>query len=540
MMEFWRSLMSGNGYAPHGYCLLWESELIWTSVVSDALIAAAYFTIPVALVYFVRKRPDVSFGWVFWAFAAFITACGVSHLMHIWNLWNGDYGAEVVVKAVTAAASVITAIAVWPLIPRALAIPSTLALEHANRELALRVSERDEALVRLRREIAERQAAEEQLLRVQKLNALGQLAGGMAHDVNNVLQAVRGNLELISRRAGDEARVRRFAENGLNAIERGARLTGQLLAFSRTQKIELQAVRVDLLIDRMEDLVARTLGPGIQVRRHHGGGAVPVLAEPTQLELAILNLAINARDAMPDGGVLDISSSLWKSERDPELADGEYIRVDVTDTGCGMDPDTAARAIEPFFTTKAVGKGTGLGLSMAYGVARQSGGTLRIASIPRNGTTVSLFLRRAEGEVDLDSEPQPSPADAESLPKGRATILVVDDDGDVRRTTISMLEMLGYDVIEAADGPAALKLLASTTPDLALLDFAMPGMNGADLARHIKASHGNLPILFASGFADSDLLRQAVGPDKPVLRKPFGAAELAATLNDALAKRTAS
>ncbi len=527
MLEFFRALMNGDGYAPHGYCLLWRPELIWTSVISDGLIALAYFSIPVALVYFVRKRPDVSFGWAFWAFAAFITACGFSHLMHIWNLWNGDYGAEVAVKALTAIVSVVTAIAVWPLVPKGLAIPSTASLQGANAELALRVAERDAALAQLRHVAAERANAEEQLLRMRKLNALGQLAGGVAHDFNNLLQAVRGNLDLIVRRADDATRVRRYAESGLQAAERGTKLTGQLLAFSRTQKLDVRPVAAVSLVSGMSDMLIRSLGPSVRIRLDLASSRSRVLAEPTQLELAILNLALNARDAMPDGGTLTIASAPYEAAGDPELDDGAYLRIDVADTGAGMDADTAARALEPFFTTKPVGKGTGLGLSMVYGFARQSGGTVRIASAPGAGTTVSLFLREVDGDA---GEQEPARPGVRAAPLGNATVLLVDDDGDVRASTANTLDALGYTVVEAAGAESALKLLGGVSPDLALMDYAMPEMNGAELAKAIRERMPRLPIVFASGFADTDALRAAVGPDTPVLRKPFGADELGAVL----------
>jgi CheY-like chemotaxis protein len=217
----------------------------------------------------------------------------------------------------------------------------------------------------------------------------------------------------------------------------------------------------------------------------------------------------------------------WQSAGDAELADGAYLRIDVTDTGCGMDAETAARALEPFFTTKPVGKGTGLGLSMVYGFARQSGGTVLIDSTPGQGTVVSLFLRQVDGAGEDEAEAEKG---SRTAPLGNATVLLVDDDADVRSSTANTLDALGYTVIEADNGASALKLLATTSPDLALLDYAMPEMNGAELARAIRERNPRLPIIFASGFADTEALREAVGPDAAVLRKPFGADDLGAVV----------
>jgi CheY-like chemotaxis protein len=259
-----------------------------------------------------------------------------------------------------------------------------------------------------------------------------------------------------------------------------------------------------------------------------------VLSEPTQLEMAILNMAINARDAMPGGGRLTIAVRRVRIADDPELDDGERVELSVSDTGTGMAVEVAARAFEPFFTTKEIGKGTGLGLSQVYGIARNSGGVARLESWPGQGTTVRLILPITDRPP---SGPPGAETTLEAAQEGAATILVVDDDGDMRGVLVEAIKSLGYAVIEASDGAACLDRLESTSPDLLLLDFAMPGMNGAEVAANARRRRPDLPIVFASGYSDSVAIESALGPEAVVLRKPFRVAELQAVLAEALARR---
>jgi signal transduction histidine kinase/ActR/RegA family two-component response regulator len=532
MWDYLDVLTRARELAPHGYCLLWQPELIWTHVIADALIAAAYFSIPIAIVRFVKGRKDVEFSWIFWLFALFILACGTTHLMAIWTLWNADYGWEALIKVVTAIASVGTAIVLWPLIPKALAIPSPLQLKEANAELGQRVRERDEALSQLKLEILERERAEAALLQAQKMEAMGQLTGGIAHDFNNLLQAMSGTLDLIAQKPENADQVRRWAERGMQAAARGARLTGQLLAFSRVQRLDLKAIEVDPLVDNLLDLLSRTLGSNVRVEIDLADRGAVVVADKTQLELALLNLSINARDAMPEGGTLTIATRV-NPQCDPALFPEGCVEVSVSDTGEGMAEDVLERAFEPFFTTKGVGKGTGLGLSMVYGVAKQSGGEVRIDTAPGKGTTVRIMLRRAAAASPSITA---QPATVTLSGSGVGTILVVDDDDDVRATTRGALEALGYETQEAVDGPTALERLKERRPDLAIVDFAMPGMNGAELAREAKRLYPDLKLLFASGYADSDALAEALGSGALILRKPFQMSELSAAVTEELAK----
>ena len=380
------------------------------------------------------------------------------------------------------------------------------------------------------RDITELKAAQEQLRQSQKMEALGQLTGGIAHDFNNLLTVVVGGLDLIQRSVQEE-RLKRYAANALTAAERGARLTAQLLAFSRVQKLEVKPTHVAPLIEGMRPLLRNVLGPQIEKRFDLDEALVPVMADPTQLELAVLNLAINARDAMPDGGTLDFTTKALTIVDDPELEDGDYIELSVSDTGGGMEEAVVARAFEPFFTTKEVGKGTGLGLSMVYGVARQSGGTARIDSRPGEGTTVRLYFRRAEHAPEETEE-------AASVSKGRrrkASVLVIDDDPDVREFVTASLADFGYAVREATDGPEGLKAFADKRPDLVILDYAMPGMTGSEVAARMLRDVPGQPILFVSGYNETEALRSAA-PDAQLLAKPFRPDALDAAVRDCLDK----
>jgi len=381
------------------------------------------------------------------------------------------------------------------------------------------------------RDITELKAAQEQLRQSQKMEALGQLTGGIAHDFNNLLTVVVGGLDLLAKRIGDE-KLQRYAVNALTAAERGARLTGQLLAFSRVQRLEVRPTPVAPLIENMRPLLRNVLGPGIEKKFELDPEPVLVLADPTQLEVAVLNLAINARDAMPTGGMLTFATRKVRVAGDHELEDGDYVELAISDTGAGMDEEVLARAFEPFFTTKEVGKGTGLGLSMVYGMARQSGGVARIDSEPGKGTRVSLYFRVASqphahsGAGESDEVEAPALAGAES-------VLVVDDDPDVRAFIGEALAEFGYRVREAADGKAALSAFAAERPDLVVLDFIMPGLSGADVASRILATHPDQAILFVSGYSETDSIRR-LAPNAPLLTKPFRSEALTKAVRAAL------
>jgi PAS domain S-box-containing protein len=383
-------------------------------------------------------------------------------------------------------------------------------------------------------------AAQEQLHQSQKLEMIGQLTGGIAHDFNNLLTAVLTNLDLLRKRlkvAPEGAPdVERLIAGAIQGAERGASLTQRLLAFARRQDLEIRHVDLAALVGGMSDLLARSVGPRVEVRIEAPSGLPPACADPSQLELVLLNLAVNAGDAMPDGGMLTIALDTPEASGQG-LAPGEYLRIRVSDTGEGMDSETLQRAIEPFFSTKEIGKGTGLGLSMVHGFAAQLGGTLRLFSAPHEGTTAELWLPAGgagagAGAADpgptLPSRAEPSREDASS-----ATILVVDDDALIAMSTVDLIEDLGYSVFEANTGSGALEILRSGVPvDLIVTDYAMPGMTGLELAGAARALRPDLPVLLATGYAE---LPSGATTDLPRLAKPFRQDQLATEIAKALA-----
>jgi PAS domain S-box-containing protein len=772
-----------SGLTPHGFCLLWEPWLIWTHAVSDIGIGLAYFSIPLALLVFARRRRDLVFRPVFWLFAAFILLCGTGHWLDLLTLWVPAYGAEGVVKAATAVVSLATAAALWPLMPAALALPSQAQLRAANE--ALRVNEarhraafvgapvplhivdtagritevsdrwldllgysRDEAIGRhvgefqedggaatraaieavlaaefelrdaprrfvrrdgavldvlvsarvereadgsptraiaalvditarrraeaalaesertlrllvegvsdhaiymlapdgtvanwnpgarrikgytaaeaigqhvsrfyteedraagapgralaaaaregrheeegwrvrkdgrriwasvvlhavraedgtllgfakVTRDVTERreaqralEAAREQLAQAQKMEAIGQLTGGLAHDFNNVLQAVTGNLELIRRRIRPERPdVVRLADNALDAAGKAARLTAQLLAFARRQTLDPRPLDPAEVIEGMRALLARTAGDRVTLRVEAEERVGLCLADRSQLESALLNLAINARDAIGPAapGTITVSLRGERVVRAPEgwPPDGEYVRIAVRDDGPGMSEAVRRRAFEPFFTTKAPGKGTGLGLAQIHGFAHQSGGTVTIDSAPGAGTEVALLLPRAGAALDPASARRDRTREQEDddddddagAPRGRGeTVLVVEDDALVRAALAATLRDLGYGTVEAQDADAALAVLESgAAVDVVLTDLTMPGsMDGLGFARIARARRPGLPVVLITGHLDPMHGVRGVPEGVGFVQKPHRRGRLAAVLQRAL------
>jgi PAS domain S-box-containing protein len=663
MWAFFERILDSSMFSPHGICLLWEPELIWLHVVSDAVIAMAYFSIPFALAIFVSKRRDLKFGWVYWSFGIFILACGLTHILSIYTLWVPVYGIEGLVKAATAVASIVTAGMLWPLLPKLLAIPSPFELRQAQEALKeeeskgrdseqllqqfrqtqqalresmarltavvetavdgfilidargrillfnpacerlfgyradevfhenvkmlmpqtysahhddyiqnfIRTAERkiigigrevvglrkdgstfpmdlsvgeaqqdgESIFVGIIHDLTGRKQTEEQLRQAQKMEMVGQLSGGIAHDFNNLLTVIVGNAEHLSDQLKSRQDLQRIADDICQAGERGAELTQRLLAFSRRQLLKPHPTDCHELLDSMRKLLRRTLRENIEIRITPNAETVLAFADRAQLESSVLNLALNAQDAMPNGGHLTLSTGVASLDDPyqslhPEIEAGEYAVIAVADDGVGMAAEVAARAFEPFYTTKEVGKGSGLGLSMVYGFAKQSNGHVSIYSELGLGTTVRIYLPHVATSGRKPSDQ--IPADEPLIPRGHETILVAEDDPFVRSSVILRIESLGYSVIAAINGnDALLKLRANPQIDMLFTDIVMPGMSGwelADLARQVRPG---LPVVYSSGYALEMLAQQGRAPAEAIiLVKPYRKAELAERLREAL------
>ena len=406
-----------------------------------------------------------------------------------------------------------------------------------NASLEARVAERTAELRaaydRLGEEARERGRTEARLAQAQRMEALGQLAGGVAHDFNNVLQAVVGGLRLIQRRSGDAAAVEQLARMAADAAQRGASITGRLLAFARRGALRAEPVPPLPLLEGLREMLAHTLGVGIATRIAADRDLPTLLADKGQLETVLVNLAVNARDAMPGGGTLLLAAApeavLDAKAHPTGLAPGIYLRLSVSDTGAGMSAATLARAGEPFFTTKPPGQGTGLGLAMARGFAHQSGGGFAIESAPGQGTTVTLWFPQAADALAA-SGPAPPEGTAPSVPAS-ARVLVVDDDAMVRQVLAGHMEERGYRVVQAGDGLEALAQLdGGAAVDLLVSDFAMPGMNGLTLIQEARRRRPELPVLLLTGYADAGVRLAVEAADAgrtALLRKPVSGTALA-------------
>jgi PAS domain S-box-containing protein len=643
-------------FTPHGFCLAWDPWLIWLMAGSDLLIAAAYFSIPAALLLFLQRRTDLAFKPVFGLFAAFILACGATHVLGALTLWLPAYRLAGGLNGLTALLSVATALTLWPLIPKAIALPSPAALREANEALGREMQLRDEAAQRLRdselrqkqiyartpaalyavdadgvlldvsdrwldltgatreeavgRNITEfytassqmafhaqvlalqrgllpsrgerqllrsdgsvrdldivlepeydaqgtllrilgsatdvtaRKAAEaalrlteEHLRQSQKMEAVGQLTGGIAHDFNNLLTTIMGSLELLQQRSALDARGERLVGNALEGSRRAARLTSQLLSFSRRQRLAAEILHPADIIDGIHDLLARTLGDGITLEVRLPEEPWQLLADRNQMEAALLNLVINARDSIAGHVRIEIANrrldgSEINFDGPDRLAPGDYVSVAVCDDGAGMAEAVRLRALEPFFTTKGPGVGTGLGLSQTYGFASQSGGTVRIESTLGQGSRIEMFLPRAP--VPAASPFAPDVALSRARDGRGEHILLVEDDTLLRQTMTEALRDRGYEVTAAKDGADALHILADTRParPVALLftDIVMPGgMNGVALALEARKLRAALPVLFATGYSATPVLQTWQEP-LDLLPKPYSPEDAAARI----------
>ena len=526
---------------PHGACLLWKPELIWLNAISDAMVAGALFTTAFVLAFFAwRRGRDMMFAFRggFWVLAIFFTVCGVTRLLSILTLWVPAYGIEGLAKGFLALISIgITAVLLMVL-PRILVLPTRIQLQNAYAALEeeVRLRRSAEAMVQRFREI---EATESQVRQAQKMEAIGQLTGGVAHDFNNILTVITGTIEILGEAVKDSPHLTRITDMMGAAAARGADLTRHLLAFSRLQPLQPRSVDVNAVVVDAARLLQPTLGEQIEIESMLAHDSAPALIDPSQLSTAILNLALNARDAMPNGGkltletrnvVLDENYAAMSSEVNP----GNYVMIAVSDSGEGIPANLLEKVFEPFYTTKDVGKGSGLGLSMVYGFVKQSNGHIRIYSEEGHGTTVKLYLPQAAGVADA----LPAEAGIFEFVGGDESILIVEDDALVREYVVTQISRLGYDTLAANNAAEALAIINGPERiDLLFTDVIMPGgMNGRQLAIESQTRRPGLKILYTSGYTENAIVHHGrLDAGVLLLPKPYLSSDLARMIRTALA-----
>jgi signal transduction histidine kinase len=525
---------------PHGASLLWKPELIWLNAISDALIAGGCLTTAFVLALFAwRRGRDMLFAFraAFWVFAIFFTICGATRLLSILTLWVPAYGIEGLTKGVLALISVGITAGLLLLLPRIMVLPTRVQLQQALEALEEEVRQRRsaEAMVQRFREI---EATESQVRQAQKMEAIGQLTGGVAHDFNNLLTVITGTIEILGEAVKDRPHLVQITNMIGAAASRGADLTQHLLAFSRRQPLQPRSVDVNALVIEAARLLRPTLGEQIEVESMLAHDSHPALIDPSQLSTAILNLALNARDAMPNGGkltletknvVLDENYAGMNSDVNP----GNYVMIAVSDSGKGIPANLLEKVFEPFYTTKDIGKGSGLGLSMVYGFVKQSNGHIRIYSEESHGTTVKLYLPQAAEVADF------MPADARTceFERGDESILIVEDDALVREYVVTQIGRLGYSTLAASNAAEALAIIDGPDRiDLLFTDVIIPGgKNGRQLAIEAQTRRPGLKVLYTSGYTENAIVHHGrLDAGVLLLPKPYLSSDLARMIRTAL------
>ncbi len=524
---------------PHGACLLWQPELIWLNAVSDVLIAGAHFTTAFVLGFYVwRRRRDVMFRSVFWALAIFVAVCGVTRLESILTLWVPAYDIEAATKGVLALISVAVTAVMLLMRPRLLVLPTRIQLQQAYAALEEEVRQRRKAEAMVKR-FQEIEATESQVRQAQKMEAIGQLTGGVAHDFNNILTVITGTIEILGEAVKDRPYLAQITNMIGAAAARGADLTQHLLAFSRQQPLQPRSTDVNALVIEAARLLKPTLGEQIEIESMLAHDSHPALIDPSQLSTAILNLALNARDAMPNGGKLTLETKNVVLDENyasmnREVRPGNYVMIAVSDSGEGIPGSLLDKVFEPFFTTKDVGKGSGLGLSMVYGFVKQSNGHIKIYSEEGHGTTVKLYLPQAAGVADaLTAETGIS-----SFEGGDESILIVEDDALVREYVVTQISRFGYDTLSASNAAEALLIINGPERiDLLFTDVIIPGgMNGRQLAIEALTLRPELKVLYTSGYTENAIVHHGrLDAGVLLLPKPYLSSDLARMIKTALA-----
>jgi signal transduction histidine kinase len=525
---------------PHGACLLWKPELIWLNAFSDAMAASAFFATAFLLAFFAwRRHRDMRpmFRVVFWGFAIFVALCGVTRLEAILTLWVPAYGIEILTKGVLALISVGIAAGMLLLLPRMLTMPTHVQLQkaYATLEEEVRLRRSAEAMVKRFQEI---EASESQVRQAQKMEAIGQLTGGVAHDFNNILTVITGTIEILAEAVSDRPQLAQITKMVAAAAARGADLTQHLLAFARRQPLQPHSVDVNAMVIDAARLLRPTLGEQIEIESMLAHDSAPALIDPSQLSTAILNLALNARDAMPNGGKLTLETKNVVLDENyagmnNEVTPGNYVMIAVSDTGAGIPADLLDKVFEPFFTTKEVGKGSGLGLSMVYGFVKQSNGHIKIYSEEGHGTTVKLYLPQATGLAGAPA----GAADSSGIERGDESILIVEDDALVREYVVAQISSLGYATLAASNAAEALVIIDGPDRiDLLFTDVIIPGgMNGRQLAIEALTRRQGLKVLYTSGYTENAIVHHGrLDAGVLLLPKPYLSSDLARMIRTAL------
>ena len=527
-------------FLPHGASMLWKPELVWLNVASDATLACAFLTIAFVLSLFAWRRHHeilMIFRVTFWSFAVFAALCGASRLLAVLTMWVPAYGVEAAVKGILIPISTCIVAGLLLLLPRFLTLSTRVQLQQAYAALEEETRQRHKAEAMVRR-FQEIEANEVQIRQAQKMEAIGQLTGGVAHDFNNILTVIIGCIEMLGDAVKDRPHLAQLTDMISAAATRGADLTRFLLAYARRQPLQPRSTDVNSLVVDAAQLLRPTLGEQIEIDSMLAHDAAPALIDPSQLSTAILNLALNARDAMPGGGKLTLETRNVVLDQDyaamnPEVSPGSYVMVAVSDTGEGIPGSLIDKVFEPFFTTKGLGKGSGLGLSMVYGFVKQSNGHVKIYSEPGHGTTVKLYLPEATREsVQADQR------DAGVAERGDESILIVEDDALVREYVVAQIKRLGYETLAARNAAEALEVISSQRRiDLLFTDVIMPGgLNGRQLASEAQKRRPQLKVLYTSGYTENAIVHHGrLDAGVLLLPKPYVSSDLARMLRIALA-----
>ncbi len=528
-------------FSPHGTCLLWDPHLLWLNAISDSLIASGYFAIALFLALLVWRRRDLQFTAAFLGFAVYILACGVTRVLSVVTLWFPAYGIESMFKGVVALMSVGIAAALLMLVlPRLLVLPTRNQLQQAYAALEEETRQRRSAEAMVRR-FQEIEATEFQVRQAQKMEAIGQLTGGVAHDFNNILTVITGTIEILGDAVKDRPHLAQITNLISSAAARGADLTQHLLAFARRQPLQPRSTDVNTLVIDAARLLRPTLGEQVEIESMLSPDSAPALIDPSQLSTAMLNLALNARDAMPDGGKLTLETKnvvldeSYASMND-DVKPGDYVMIAVSDTGTGIPANLIEKVFEPFFTTKEVGKGSGLGLSMVYGFVKQSNGHIKIYSEEGHGTTVKLYLPQATVIASVATALVAEPG-LPGFERSDKSILIVEDDALVREYVVTQIGSLGYKTLAASNATEALAIINSPERiDLLFTDVIIPGgMNGRQLATEALARRQGLKVLYTSGYTENAIVHHGrLDAGVLLLPKPYLSSDLARMIQTAL------